>query len=182
MPSPVSSHLAAHSRQAQTTNAEGAPCQLDFGLCYGLGSPTAPSRQAQTTNAEGASCQLDIGLCYRLGSPTAHLGQAQKTNAKRATLLAGLRPLLQPGFPNLFKSKLQRGRRRLYWKLSVAVTDYIISVHDCKSYTINAVSGFTKKYFLVMHQAFFWCPVTRILTENLPVSFTPRNQKGTRTQ
>ena len=117
-----------------------------------LASPTAPSRQAQTTNAEGASCQLDLGLCYRLGSPTAHLGQAQKTNAKRATLLAGLRPLLQPGFPNLFKSKLQRGRRRLYWKLSEAVTDYIISVHDCKSYAINAVSGLTKKCLLVMYQ------------------------------
>ena len=122
LPSPVSSHLAAHSRQAQTTNAEGAPCQLDFGLCNGLGSPTA------------------------------HSGQAQTTNAKRAPLLARLRSLLQPGLPNLFKSKLQRGRRRLYQKLSVAVTDYIISVHDCKSYAINAVSGFTKKCLLVMYQ------------------------------
>ena len=115
MSSPVSSHLAAHLRQAQTMNAEGAPCQLD------------------------------LGLCYRLGSPTAHSGQAQTTNAKRAPLLAGHRSLLQPGLPNLFKSKLQRGRRRLYQKLSVAVTDYIISVHACKSYAINAVSGFTKK-------------------------------------
>ena len=115
MPSPVSSHLAAHSRQAQTTNAEGAPCWLD------------------------------IGLCNRLGSPTTHLGQAQTTNAKRAPLMAQLRSLLQTGLPNLFKSKLQRGRRRLYKKLSVAVTDFIISVHACKSYTINAVSGFTKK-------------------------------------
>ena len=101
MPSPVSSHLAAHLRQAQTTNAEGAPWQLDLGLCYGLGSPTA------------------------------HLGQAQTTSVKRAPLLAGLRSLLQPGLPNLFKSKLQRGRRRLYQKLSVAVTDYINSVHAC---------------------------------------------------
>ena len=115
LPSSVSSHLAAHSRQPQTANAEGAPCWLD------------------------------LGLCNRLGSPTAHSGQAQTTNAKRAPLLAGLRSLLQPGFPNLFKSKLQRGRRRLYQKLSVAVTNYIISVHDCKIYTINAVFGFTKK-------------------------------------
>ena len=127
LPSPVSSHLAAHSRQAQTTNAEGAPCRLDLGLCNGLGSQTAHSIQAQTTNA------------------------------KRAPLLAGLRSLLQPGLPNLFKSKLQRGRRRLYQKLSVAVNNYIISVHDCKSYTINAVSGFTKKCLLVMYQAFIWC-------------------------
>ena len=101
--------------------------------------------------AEGAPCWLDLGLCYGLGSPTAHLGQAQTTNAKRAPLLAGLRSLLQPGLPNLFKSKLQRGRRRLYQKLSVAVTDYIISVHACKSYAINAVSGFTKKCLLVMY-------------------------------
>ena len=115
MPSPVSSHLAAHFRQAQTTNAEGAPCQLD------------------------------LGLCYRLGSPTAPLGQAQTTNAKRAPLLAGLRSLLWTGLPNLFKSKLQRGRRRLYQKLSVAMTNYIISVYACKSYAINVVSSFTKK-------------------------------------
>ena len=94
LPSPVSSHLATHLGQAQTTNAEGTPCQLDLGLCYGLGSPTAHLRQAQ----------------------------------------------------------LQRGRRRLYQKISVAVTDYIISVHSCKSYAINAVSGFTKKCFLVMYQ------------------------------
>ena len=127
MPSPVSSHLAAHLRQAQTTNAEGAPCQLDLGFCNGLGSPTA------------------------------HLGQAQTTNAKRAPLLAGLRSLLQPGLPSLFKSKLQRGRRRFYQKLSVAVTDKIILVHACKSYAINVVSGFTKKCLLVMYQAFFWC-------------------------
>ena len=91
MPSTVSSHLAAHSRQAQTTNAEGAPCWLDLGLCYGLGSPTAHSGQAQTTNAEGAPCWLDVGLCYGLGSPTAHLGQAQTTNAKRPPMLAGLK-------------------------------------------------------------------------------------------
>ena len=121
MPSPVSSHLAAHLRQAQTTNAEGAPCWLNLGLCNGLGSPTA------------------------------HLGQAQTTNAKRVPLLAGLRSLLQPGLPNLFKRKLQRGRRRLYQKLSVAVTDYIISVHACKSCAINAVSGFIKKCLLVMY-------------------------------
>ena len=121
MPSPVSSHLAVHSRQAQTTNAEGVPCQLD------------------------------LGLCYRLGLPTAPLGQAQTTNAKRTPLQAGLRSLLQPGLPNLFKSKLQRGRRRLYQKLSVAMTDYIISVHVCKSYIINAVSGFTQKFLLVMY-------------------------------
>ena len=132
MPSPVSSHLAAQLRQAQTSNAEGAPCQLD------------------------------LGLCYRLGSPTAHLRQAQTTNAGEGTLPAGLRSLLQPGLPNLFKSKLQGGRRRLYQKLSVAVTNYIISVHACKSYAINAVSGFTKKCLLVIYQAFFWCPVTRI--------------------
>ena len=130
--SPVSSHLAGHSRQAQTTSAEGAPCWLD------------------------------LGLCNELGSPTAYSGQAETTNAKRAPLLAGLRSLLQPGLPNLFKSKLQRGRRRLYRKLSVAVTDSIISVHDCKSYAINAVSGFTKKCLLVMYEAFFWYPVTRI--------------------
>ena len=134
----------AHSGQAQTTNAEGAPCLLDLGLCYGLGSPTAHSGQAQTTNAEGAPCLLDLGLCYGLGSPTAHSRQAQTTNAKRAPLLAGLRSLLQPGFPNLFKSKFQRGGKRLYQKLSVAVTNNIISVHACKSYAINAVSGFTK--------------------------------------
>ena len=121
MPSPVSSHLAAHSSQAQTTNAEGAPCWLD------------------------------LGLCDRLGSLTAHSGQAQTTNAKRAPLLAGLRFLLQPGLPNCFKSKLQEGRRSLYQKLSVTVTDYIISVHACKSYTINAVSGFTKKCLLVVY-------------------------------
>ena len=121
MPSPVSSHLAAHSRHAQISNAEGAPCQLALGLCDGLGSPTA------------------------------HLGQAQITNAKRAPLLAGLRSLLQPGLLNLFKSKLQRGRRRLYQKLSVSVTDYLISVHACKGYAINAVSGFTKKCLLVMY-------------------------------
>ena len=127
MPSPVSSHLAAHSRQAQTTNAEGEPCWLDLGLCYGLGSPTAP------------------------------LGQAQTTNAKRAPLLAGLRSLLQPGLPNLFKTKLQRGKRRLYQKLSVAMTDYIISVHACKSYAINSISGFTKMCLLVIYKAFFWC-------------------------
>ena len=120
LPSPVSSHLAAHLRQAQTTNAEGAPCQLDLGLCNGLHSPTA------------------------------HSGQAQTTNAERAPLLAGLRSLLQPGLPNLFKSKLPRGRR-LYQKLSVAVTDFIISVHACKSYAINAVSGFTKRCWLVMY-------------------------------
>ena len=126
MPSPVSSPLAAHLRQAQTTNAEGAPCQLDLGLCNGLGSPTA------------------------------HSGQAQTTNAKRTPLLAGRRSLLQPGLPNLFKSNLQRGRRRLYQKLSVAVTDYIISVHDCKSYAINAVSGFNKKCLLVMYQAWYY--------------------------
>ena len=130
----------------------------------------------------GAPCWLDLGLCYGLGSPTAPLGQAQTTNAKRASLLAGLRSLLQPGLPNLFKSKLQRGRRRLYQKLSLPMTNYIISVHTCKSYAINAVSGFTKKCLLVMYQAFFWCPVTRIQTENVPVSFTPRNQKGTRPQ
>ena len=123
MPSPVSSHLAAHLRQAQTTNAEGAPCQLDLGLCNGLGSPTA------------------------------HSGQVQTTNAKRAPLLAGLQCLLQPGLHSLFKSMLcQRGRRRLYQKLSVAVTNYIISVHACKSCTINVVSGFTKKCLLVMYQ------------------------------
>ena len=121
MPNPVSSHLAAHLRQAQTTNAEGAPCWLDLGLCDGLGSPTV------------------------------HLGQAQTTNAKRAPLLAGHRFLLQPGLPNLFKSALQKGRRRLYQKLSVAVTDYIISMYACKSYAINAVSGFTKKCLLVMY-------------------------------
>ena len=125
MPSPVSTPLAAHSRQAQTSSAEGAPCRLDIGLHYGLGSPTA------------------------------HSGQGQTTNAKRAPLLAGLRSLLQPGLPNLFKSKLQRGRRRIYQKLSVAVTYYIISVPACKSYAINAVSGFTKKCLLVMYQAFF---------------------------
>ena len=162
MLSPVSSHLAAHLRQAQTTNAEGAPCWLDLGLCYGLVSPTVHLRQAWTTNADGAPCRLDLGCCYGLVSPTAHPGQAQTTNAKRAPLLAGLRSLLQPGLPNLFKSKHQRGRRRLYQKLSVAVTYYIISVHACKSYTINAVSGFTKKCLLVMYQAFFWCPLTRI--------------------
>ena len=102
--------------------------------------------------------------------------------SERAPLLAGLRSLLQPGLPKLFKSKLQRGRQRLYQKLSVAVTNYIISVHAGKSYAINAVSGFTKKCLLVMYQTFLWCPVTRIWTENLPVSFTTRNQKGRRTQ
>ena len=128
MPSPVSSHLAAHLRQAQTTNAEEVPCQMDLGLCYGLGSPTA------------------------------HLGQAQTTNAKRAPLLARLWSLLQPGLPNLFKSKLQRGRRRLYQKLSVAVTDYIISVHACKSYAISAVSGFTKKVLVGYVSSLFLVP------------------------
>ena len=64
----VISHLAAHLRQAQTTNAEGAPCWLDLGPCYRLGSPTAHLRQAQTTNAEGAPFWLDLGLCYSLGS------------------------------------------------------------------------------------------------------------------
>ena len=162
MPSPVSSHLAAHSRQAQTTNAEGVPCWLNLGLCYGLGCPTAHLGQTQTTNAEGAPCQLDLGLCYSLSSPTPHLGPAQTTNAKRAPLLAGLRSLLQPGLTNLFKSKLQRGRRRLYQKLSVAMTDYIISVHACKSYAINAVTGFTKNCLLAMYEAFFWCSETRI--------------------
>ena len=140
MASPVSSHLAAHLRHSQTTNAEGAPCWLDLGLCYGLGSPTAP------------------------------LGQAQTTNAKKAPLLAGLRSLLQPGLPNLFKSKLQRGRRRLYQKLSVAVTNYIISVHAYKSYTINAVSGFTKKCLLVMYHKKY-CEATM---DDL-LLFTPSN-------
>ena len=124
MPSPVSSHLAAHLRQAQTTNAEGAPCRLDLGLCY----------------MDWAIQQLTSD---KLRQPM----------LKRAPLLAGLRSLLQPGLPNLFKSKHQRGRRRLYQKLSVAVTDYIISVHACKSYTINAVSGFTKKCLLVLYQS-----------------------------
>ena len=55
LPSPVSSHLAAHSRQVETTNTEGAPCQLDLGLCNRLGSPTAHSGQAQTTNAKKGS-------------------------------------------------------------------------------------------------------------------------------
>ena len=133
MPSPVSSHLAAHLRQAQTTNAEGAPCWLDLCLCNGLDSPTALS------------------------------GQAQTTNAKWAPLLAGLRPLLQPGLPNLFKSKLQRGRRRLYQKLSVAVTHCIISVHDCKSYAINAVSGFTKKVLVGYVSSLFLVPTDQDL-------------------
>ena len=82
---------------------------------------TAHSGQAETTTAQGAPSWLDFGLCYSLGSP------------------------------NLFKSRHQRGRRRLYQMLSVAVTNYIISVHACKSYAINAVSGFTKKCLLVMY-------------------------------
>ena len=34
------------------------------------------------------------------------------------------------------------------------MTNYIISVPDCKSYAINAVSGFTKKCLLVMYHSF----------------------------
>ena len=62
---------------------------------------------------------------------------------KRAPLLAGLRSLLQPGSQPLQEQTSERKTKTLPEAIS-SMTDYIISVHACKSYAINAVSGFIK--------------------------------------